>query len=71
MIGQDHGIDLDGVDVIAVIAKDAGHLDFTDFAQLFKRKTAGPASVFVPETITRPEVAELFTNDACESRAHH
>ena len=52
MIGQDHGIDLDGVDVIAVIAKDARHLDFTDFAQLFKRKTAGPASVFIPETIT-------------------
>ena len=71
MVGQDHCIDLNGVDVVAVVAEDARHLDLADFTQLFERETARPASVFVPETITRPEVAELFANDACESRAHH
>ena len=71
MIRQDHGIDLNGVDVIAVVAEDAGHLDFADFAQLLKRETAGPSAVFVPKAIAGPEVAKLFANNAGKSGAHH
>ena len=71
MIGQDHCIDLNGVDVVAVVAEDARHLDLADFTQLFKRETARPAPVFVPETIARTEVAKLLANNAGKSRAHH
>ena len=71
MIRQDHGVDLNGVDVIAVVAEDAGHLDFADFAQLLERETAGPTAVFVPKTIAGSEVAKLFANNAGKSGAHH
>lgn len=71
MIRQDHGIDLNGVDVIAVVAEDTGHLDFADFAQLLERETAGPTAVFVPKTIAGSEVAKLFADNAGKSGAHH
>ena len=71
VIRQDHGINLDGVNVVAVITKHARHFDFADFAQLLNGEAAGPASVLVPKAIAGSEVGELLADDAGEGRSDH
>ena len=71
MIGQDHGVHLDGVDVVAVVAQHAGHLDLANFSQLFEGEAAGPSAVFVPEPISATEQVELFAQNTGEGRTHH
>ena len=71
MIGQDHGVHLDGVDVVAVVAQHAGHLDLANFGQLFEGEAAGPSAVFVPEPISATEQVELFAQNAGEGGTDH
>lgn len=71
VIGQDHGIDLDGVDVVAVITKDTRHFDFTDLAQLLNGEAAWPTTVLVPETITGSKVGKLLADNAGKSGTDH
>ena len=71
MIRQDHGIDLDAVHLISVITNDPGELDLPDFGQLLKGETAWPASILIPESISKPEVMELAGHDASKGWANH
>ena len=71
MVGQDHSVYLNGIDVVAVVAKHSGHFDLANFGQLLQRETAGPTPVFVPEPISTSEKIELLTQNASESGADH
>ena len=71
MIGQDHGVDLDAVHLISVITNDPGELDLPDFGQLLKGETAGPASILIPESISKPKVMELTGHEAAKGWADH
>ena len=71
VVRQDHGVDLDGLEVVAVVAENAGHLHLPDLAELLKGEARRPASILIPKAIARPEVGELLAEDASERRPHH
>ena len=71
VIGQDHGVDLDAVHLVGVVANDSGKLDLADLGKLLQGEAAGPASVLVPEPIAESKVVELLGHQAAEGWAHH
>ena len=68
VIWQDHGVHLHWLDVVGVVAQDAGQFDLPDFPQLFQGEAAWPTAVLVPEPVAVFDVAELFADDAGKSR---
>ena len=63
--------DLHAVDVVAVVADQAGELDLADLVELLEGEGGGPAAVLVPEAVAEAEVVELLADDAGEGGAHH
>ncbi len=51
VVGQDHGVHLHRLQLVRVVAEDAGQLGPTDFRQLFQGEAGRPAAVLVPETV--------------------
>ena len=62
---------LHAVDVVAVVADQAGELDLADLVELLEGEGGGPAAVLVPEAVAEAEVVELLADDAGEGGAHH
>ncbi len=59
MVGQHHGEDLHALQVVGVVAEDAGELDLADLVQLLQGEGGGPPAVFVPEAVAVAEIVEL------------
>ena len=55
---------LHAVDVVAVVADQAGELDLADLVELLEGEGGGPAAVLVPEAVAEAEVVELLADDA-------
>ena len=68
MVGQDHGVDLDGLQLVRVVAEDARQFGATQLRQLLWRKGGRPARVLVPEAVADTQVVELTPNDAGKDR---
>lgn len=69
MIGQHHGVQLDGLDEVRVVAEDAGDASLADLLELSGAEGRRLVAQFVPEAIAAPHVAELGGDDAGESGA--
>lgn len=71
MIWQHHGINLDGINQVRVIANDARQLGLAHLLQLLGRKGGRLIGQFVPEAIASSQVAHLSGDDTAESRSQH
>jgi len=71
VVGQHHGVHLNILKVVRVVAKDAGELDAPDLVELLESEAGRPAAVLVPEPVAVLEVVELLTDDAGEGGADH
>ena len=70
----DHGTltaDLDGLQVVAVVADDPRQLHLPDLRQLVAREGGRPAAVLIPEPVSVFEVVEGPAHDAGEGGPHH
>lgn len=71
MIRQDHGIKLDGVDKIRIIANDSSQAGFPNFWQLVQWEGMRVTSKLVPKSVTAPGIAELWCNNTSKSWTNH
>lgn len=71
MIGQNHRVDLNGIDQVGVVAHHARQFDFADFLQLLGRERRRLIGQFIPEAVASSQVAELRGDDASEDRSQH
>ncbi len=70
MIRQDHGVHLHRLQLVGVVAEDAGQLGAAQLRQLLGGEGGGPAGVLVPEAIADAQRVELTPDDAGEDGSH-
>lgn len=70
-VRQDHDVDLSALDVVAVVAHDAGQFHFSDLLQLSLFERTGPTAVFVPKSVAVAQVSKRFAYDAAEDGPNH
>jgi len=71
MIGENHGVNLNILNVVRVVTENSGQLNPPDLSQLLKGKRGWPPTILVPEPVSIPKVVELLAHDAGEGRANH
>ncbi len=64
VVGQHHGVHLDRLQLVRVVAEDAGQLGAAQLRQLLRREGGGPTRVLVPEAVAHAERMELAPDDA-------
>jgi len=70
VIREDHGVHLHRLQLVRVVAEDAGELGAAQLRQLLWREGGGPAGVLVPEAVAHAQRVELAPDDAGEDGSH-
>ena len=71
MVREYHGIHLNILNVVRVVAQNSRQFHSSDLGQLLKGERRRPSAVLVPEPVTVSEVVELLAHNTGEGRSNH